>query len=415
MANIYDIRRYGTVAFLAIAVGVAIAFLSISNSIVRDLSAQERARMEIWAQATEAIIATAGSDEGSLDLPLHIIASNTNIPVILTDASGAIIDSRNVDMPEPPDSLNPLHISLRNQQYLARRLEAMKRRGEAYSIPIAIAPGVNQQLYYEDSRLLRMLGYYPYIQMIVMAAFIAMVYYAVISTKKAEQNKVWVGLSKETAHQLGTPISSLMAWLELLQAENEATPPGEAPPVDPEALTEMNKDVTRLSTIASRFGKIGSRPTLEPVAADTVLTDAVSYMRTRISPRIVLDYRPSADPLPDVRMRPELFQWVMENLIKNAVDAMDSPEGRITVTSAIATDAHGRPTVTIRVSDTGKGIPKKRFRTIFNPGYTTKKRGWGLGLALAKRIIEQYHRGRIFVAESEPGRGTTFQIDLPCS
>ncbi|MDE6402360.1 MAG: HAMP domain-containing histidine kinase, partial [Muribaculaceae bacterium] len=245
-------------------------------------------------------------------------------------------------------------------------------------------------------KLLKRLGYYPYIQLLVMLAFIGVVYYALTSTKRAEQNKVWVGLSKETAHQLGTPISSLMAWMQLLESLG----------VDADTVAEMNKDVNRLSTIASRFSKIGSRPQMEPDDLNAVVMHAGEYMSTRISRRIRFTLEPSASPVP-VNMSAPLFEWVMENLIKNAVDAMEGT-GSITVT--VGTDGNKGY---VTVSDTGKGISRKNFKTIFNPGYTTKTRGWGLGLTLAKRIIDQYHRGNIYVKESEPGRGTTFRIDLP--
>ncbi len=314
--------------------------------------------------------------------------------MLLTDDEGNILDQRNFDLPEPPDTLDPLYISPVNQAFLNNRLNAL--RNTSKKIVIDIPGGESQYLYYEDSRLLRMLGYYPYIQVVVMLVFVVLVYFAVISTKKAEQNKVWVGLTKETAHQLGTPISSLMAWMELLESLG----------VDADMVKEMNKDVTRLSTIASRFGKVGSKPTLEPANLNTVVSDAASYMSTRISSRIHLTVDCCHGPLM-VDLSDSLFQWVMENLIKNAVDAMEA-EGSITVTTG-----RSDRNAWIEVADTGKGLPRNRFKTIFNPGYTTKKRGWGLGLALARRIIEQYHHGRIYVAASELGRGTTFRIELP--
>ena len=220
-------------------------------------------------------------------------------------------------------------------------------------------------------------------------------YYAVISTKKAEQNKVWVGLSKETAHQLGTPISSLMAWMELLEAEG----------VDPATVSEMNKDVQRLGTIAARFSKIGSQPGMESDDLNRVVQRSASYMSSRISSRIRLSIDLSPSPLP-VELSAPLCEWVMENLIKNAVDAMEG-DGSITITTG-----SDRTRAWVEVADTGKGISRKHFKTVFNPGFTTKKRGWGLGLTLAKRIIEQYHHGRIYVKSSEPGVGTTFRIEL---
>ena len=393
MANIYDMRRYGTVAFLLIAVGLAVLFLYISDNIVKSLAEQERQRMEIWADATKAI-ANPDSSADNIDFLLSIIQSNRNIPVLLTDSEGNILDQRNFDLPELPDTLQPLFISETNLAFLNKRLKALRNTSNV--IPIDIPGGESQYLYYEDSRLLRMLGYYPYIQVIVMLVFVVVVYFAVISTKKAEQNKVWVGLTKETAHQLGTPISSLMAWMELLESLG----------VDADTVAEMNKDVTRLSTIASRFGKVGSRPTLEPADLNTVVSDAASYMSTRISSRINLTVNCCHGALM-INLSDSLFQWVMENLIKNAVDAMEA-QGSITVTTG-----HTDRNAWIEVTDTGKGLPRNRFKTIFNPGYTTKKRGWGLGLALARRIIAEYHHGRIFVASSELGRGTTFRIELP--
>ncbi len=399
MANIYDTRRYGTIAFFLVAAVLVLVFLGVSDNIARQLSSQERDRMEIWADATKAIINSPSEvddapQSADLDFLLSIIERNRNIPLLLTDQDGYIIDHRNFDLPEPIDSASPLYISDKNKEFLQRKLKSL--RNSSNVIQIEIAPGLVQNLYYEDSRLLKLLSYYPYVQVLVMLAFVALVYFAVMTTKKAEQNKVWVGLSKETAHQLGTPISSLMAWMELLESMG----------VDKEITGEMNKDVSRLTTIASRFGKIGSRPAMEPVDVNAVVDDAVKYMSTRISKRIRLEVHCSPQPLV-VELSDSLFQWVMENLIKNAVDAMDA-EGAITVTTC-----HDDGMARIDVADTGKGLPRKRFKTIFNPGYTTKKRGWGLGLALAKRIIEQYHGGRIFVASSEPGQGTTFRILLP--
>lgn len=229
-----------------------------------------------------------------------------------------------------------------------------------------------------------------------MIAFICVVYFAVLSTKKAEQNKVWVGLSKETAHQLGTPISSLMAWMELLPDMG----------VDGDTVAEMNKDVNRLSTIASRFSKIGSAPAMQGADLNAVVGDAVGYMSTRISPRIKLHWHPFSGDIPVSACTP-LLEWVIENLIKNAVDAMEG-SGQIDVTTG-----SGPVNAFIEVADTGKGISRKNFKTVFNPGYSTKSRGWGLGLTLAKRIIEQYHSGKIFVKQSAPGVGTTFRIELP--
>lgn len=394
MANIYDIRRYGKIAFLVIAVVVVAIFLYFFNNLVEDLSKQERERMEIWADATkEMITQQSGTD---VDFLFSIINRNHTIPVLLTDDTGNILSHSNFSLPEPIDSLNPMYLSDANAAYLNDRLNDL--RNSPNVIHIEIDEGSNQHLYYEDSTLLKRLNFYPYIQLLVMLAFVAIVYFAVTSTKTAEQNKVWVGLSKETAHQLGTPISSLMAWMELLESMG----------VDSETVAEMDKDVKRLSTIASRFSKIGSKPQMEPENLNDVVTRASSYMASRISSRIKLSINTCANHLP-VQASTPLFEWVMENLIKNAVDAMDG-SGSITVTTG---SEKGKGY--IEVTDTGKGISRKNFKTIFNPGYTTKKRGWGLGLTLAKRIIEQYHSGKIFVASSEPGAGTTFRIEVPLS
>lgn len=397
--NIYETRRYGTLLFLAVAIAVVAFFLYISNSLVADLSEQERARMQIWANATREIVSMGNADEpaGNIDFLLSIIEENRNIPLLLTDDAGNIINHRNfTDLPEPVDSMQPLYISPANMEFLRKKLASMSQTPNV--IHIIITQGEVQHLYYEDSTLLKSLSFYPYVQLAVMLAFILVVYFAVTSTKKAEQNKVWVGLSKETAHQLGTPISSLMAWMELLEGMG----------VDREVVGEMDKDVKRLATIASRFSKIGSVPSMEPADLNEVVARAAGYMSTRISSRIELTTHLSNEPLP-VNLSAPLFEWVMENLIKNAVDAMEG-HGKITVTTSC--DSAERHAI-VEVADTGKGVQRKHFKTIFNPGYTTKKRGWGLGLALAKRIIGQYHRGEIYVASSEPGRGTTFRIVLP--
>lgn len=392
MANIYDIRRYGKITFLVIVVVVVAIFLYFFNNLVKDLSKQERERMEIWADATkEMITQQSGTD---VDFLFSIINRNTTIPVLLTDDDGNILSHSNFTLPEPIDSLNPMFLSQANEAYLRDKLDDL--RNSSNVIHIEIDKDSSQHLYYEDSTLLKQLNYYPYVQLLVMLAFVVVVYFAVTSTKTAEQNKVWVGLSKETAHQLGTPISSLMAWMELMESMG----------VDTETVAEMNKDVQRLSTIASRFSKIGSKPQMENENLNDVVTRASSYMASRISSRIKLSINTCAGVIPVMASTP-LFEWVMENLIKNAVDAMDG-SGSITVTTGVE-----KGKGYIEVADTGKGLSRKNFKTIFNPGYTTKKRGWGLGLTLAKRIIEQYHSGKIYVLTSEPGVGTTFRIEVP--
>ena len=358
--------------------------------------------MQIWADATREMVRVLSAESTDstgarvdVDFLLGIIEANTTIPVLLTDDEGNILQHRNFRLPEPVDSLAPMALNAANERFLRGKLKALA--GSTNVIDFDIAPGVTQHLYYEDSTLLKRLTRFPYVQSLVMLVFVAVVYFAVISIKKAEQNKVWVGLSKETAHQLGTPISSLMAWMELL--------PGMGVP--PDIMAELNKDVTRLGSIASRFSKIGSKPQMEQADMRDIILGATDYMATRISGRIALRADAGQQPLP-VRACPPLFAWVMENLIKNAVDAI-SGDGTISVTAG----CDGARRIFIEVADTGKGIARKNFKNVFSPGFTTKKRGWGLGLTLARRIVEQYHDGRIFVKSSTPGAGTTFRIELP--
>ena len=394
--NIYDIRRRGVIGFLLLSVVVVSVFLFYSDSLVKDLSQQERERMQIWADATRELVNPVNPDSQSgsnVDFLLSIIERNRTIPVLLTDETGEIIMQRNFSLPEPPDSLS-LSLSDVNRSFLDKKLDEL--RNSPNVIEIDMGEAGKQWLYYEDSKVLRSLGFYPYVQLLVLLAFVLIVYYAVSSTKRAEQNKVWVGLSKETAHQLGTPISSLMAWMELLEESG----------VSPETVAEMNKDVKRLSTIASRFSKIGSRPSMEIYDINEIVSHASDYMSSRISRRIRLTLMPWHEPL-IVTLSPPLTEWVMENLIKNAVDAMEG-SGKIDI--AIRPEKNK---AIIEISDTGKGIARKNQKAIFNPGFTTKSRGWGLGLTLTQRIIEEYHGGLIYVKKSEIGVGTTFAIELP--
>ncbi len=392
MANIYDKRRIWKTVFLAVSLVLVAFFLNISNNLVDDLAVQERERMEIWANATKALTSAQSSD---IDFYLSIIKNNDNIPVLLVDDKDNILMSRNFnDLPEPVDSLMPDNLSDANRAFLAEKLKELKSTRN--HIPIRIDDHTTQHIYYEDSTLLTSMSYFPRIQLGVMILFVIIVYFAVMSTKKAEQNKVWVGLSKETAHQLGTPISSLMAWVQMLEATG----------VDKEIVADMDKDVNRLSMIADRFSKIGSKPEMKLTSLCASVSQGLDYMRARISTSVSLSIN-----LPDndcnVMMCRPLFEWVMENLCKNAVDAM---QGKGALNVVVGYD---RNIAYIEVTDTGKGIARKNFKTVFSPGFTTKKRGWGLGLTLAKRIIEEYHDGKIFVKSSELGVGTTFRIDLP--
>ena len=316
--------------------------------------------------------------------------------MLLVDEQDNIIEQRNFKLPEPADTAKMIdEYSAINKKFLDKKLK--KLRNSTNRIEIKIDDTTSQMLYYEDSDVLRRLAYYPYIQLAVMLLFLGIAYFALISVKKAEQNRVWVGLSKETAHQLGTPISSLMAWTQMLESMG----------IDKEIISDMDTDVHRLSVIADRFSKIGSMPDKELTFINEAVESSLTYMRTRIPKHVTLTVHTEEDKNCGVMLCQPLFEWVMENLTKNAVDAM-SGQGRIDiVVTSDAQHAH------LYVKDTGKGIPRKNFKNVFNPGFTTKKRGWGLGLTLVKRIIEEYHGGKIFVKESEVGKGTTFSIEIP--
>ncbi len=397
--SIYDSRRIWKMVFIAISVLLVTLFLYISNRLVNDLAVQERERMEIWADATKQLASTSNGSEGmpdqQINFLLSIIERNHTIPVMLVDENDEILLHRNFRLPEAIDSVSPWEISEANMNYLKEKLNKLKRSHNTIAIPID--EGTTQYLYYEDSTVLRRLAFFPYIELIVMLVFIAVVYFALISVKKAEQNKVWVGLSKETAHQLGTPISSLMAWTQMLHSLG----------VDADIVKDMDKDVHRLSVIADRFSKIGSKPEMELAFINESVVSSMEYMRSRISKRVALTINVDHSRNCGVMLCQSLFEWVMENLTKNAVDAMQG-EGNLTITVTGSASM-----VIIDVKDSGKGIARKNFKNVFNPGYTTKKRGWGLGLTLVKRIIEEYHGGRIYVKESEINQGTTFRIELP--
>lgn len=372
--------RIGKYIFFAVAIILAGCSLMVSNNLVKKLELEERNKMEIWAAATSEL--ASGNSESNFDLILTIIQSNTTIPVIVVD-NNEIVQYSNISI----NTTDTAH-------YLVNKLESMQKNGSA--IDIDLGNGEKQTLYYEDSVLLKQLSYFPYIQLLVMTLFALIAYIGLVSVKRAEQNKVWVGLSKETAHQLGTPISSLMAWVELLKTNND---------IDTSIVADMDKDVKRLSTIAERFSKIGSIPDKELIYINELIEDSCNYMSTRISSRVKLILHLPQDAVGTMACQ-SLLEWVIENLCKNAVDAMGG-EGEINVT--LSSDSKH---IYIDVSDTGKGIARKDFDNIFKPGYTTKKRGWGLGLTLAKRIVEEYHNGRIYIKESEVNVGTTFRIEL---
>lgn len=389
------------IAAAAIAV---IIFLLISNNLIKQLASQERERMNIWAKATEKL--AKADTESDFEFLLGIISQNNSIPVLICDQDLNISEFRNFNLPERKDFDKSLFEELtpKNKEFLSSKLnkaaagQSLKSlaKSNRHFIEVELYGDKNQYIYYEDSQLLKNLSIYPYIQMAVMIILALIVYLAMVYTKRAEQNRVWVGLSKETAHQLGTPISSLMAWTEYLQTTG----------VEQEITDEIDKDVRRLSVIADRFSKIGSQPEIQLEYLNEVVNRSLDYMRRRVSGKVAITMHLSEDDH-GVMISRSLMEWVMENLTKNAVDAMQG------VGSIDIYTGSDKNNVWIEVRDSGKGIARKNFKTVFNPGYTTKKRGWGLGLTLVKRIVEEYHRGKIYVKESEIGKGTTFRIELP--
>ena len=385
------IRQVKIILVIA-AIIIAVVSLLASHLLVKDLQREERNKMETWAKALNAL---NNADENTdLSLVLHVIQANNTIPVFVTEPDGTVSDYRNVEIDARTAEDSDVYISDYSQRMYARGNYIKVYLGDSVQND-SLAEGDYQLVCYDESILLKRLAQYPYWQLGIVMIFVVVAIFALLASKKAEQNKVWVGLSKETAHQLGTPISSLMAWVEILK-ENY--------PND-ELIPEMDKDVKRLELIAERFSKIGSLP--EPVDAsmNTVLEHVVDYMDRRTSKKVeMIRHLPDHEVI--VKMNTALFEWVIENLCKNAVDAMEGA-GKIELT---LTDEDHR--VVIEVSDNGKGIRKKDLKNVFTPGFTTKKRGWGLGLSLAKRIVEEYHKGRIFVKQSEVGKGTTFRIEM---
>lgn len=386
-----QIRRVKIFLVLA-AVIIAVASLVVSHLLIRDLAKEEHNKMAVWAEAMRTL---NNADENTdINLVLKVINGNNTIPVIVLDSDGDVQAYRNIDLKAcktEADSVQRVE-ELGKEMLLERQVIRITLNEDADSVTRS-DDYIN--VCYADSVMLRRLASYPYIQLGVVMIFVVIAIFALLTSKRAEQNKVWVGLSKETAHQLGTPISSLMAWTEILKE----TYPNDA------LIPEMDKDVKRLQLIADRFSKIGSLP--EPV--DTNLKDimqhVVDYMDRRTSRKVQMICRfPAEDVI--VRINASLFEWVIENLCKNAVDAM---EGAGTITLTILKEG---ARAVVEVADTGKGIRKKDIGNVFKPGFTTKKRGWGLGLSLAKRIVEEYHHGKIYVKKSELGVGTTFRIEL---
>ncbi|MBQ1796653.1 MAG: HAMP domain-containing histidine kinase [Prevotella sp.] len=379
------IRQVKIILVLA-AVIIAVASLVVSHYLVRDLSSEEHNKMEVWAEAVRSL--NMADENTDLGLVLKVIDENNTIPVVVLDSSMQAVIVRNVDI-----RATDMGDSLIQATTLGRK---WKDEDQCVRITLSEDSTDCQYVCYDDSSMIRRLSRWPYVQLGIVMIFVVIAIFALLTSKRAEQNKVWVGLSKETAHQLGTPISSLMAWTEILK---ETYP-------DDELLPEMDKDVRRLQLIADRFSKIGSLPELMPSSLNVVVDHVIEYMDRRTSNKIVMKkVLPEHDII--IPMNASLFEWVIENLSKNAVDAIGVDGGVIT----LHVEEHDTKAI-IDVSDTGKGIPKKDIKNVFRPGFTTKKRGWGLGLSLARRIVEEYHKGSIYVKNSEQGKGTTFRIEL---
>lgn len=390
--DIYQKRKRGKILLLIAAILIGLSSLFYTNWLSEKMAQEERKKVELWAAATKELI-DAGIEVTSPEMErlnthylnfLSLVATqNTTIPIIIVEKDGSLNIDANIKYSEG-----------RKDEVLQRELRKMKERVEP--IPIELSENNTLLLYYSESSILQNLRYYPFIQLFVVVVFILIAYFAFSATQRAEQNQVWVGMSKETAHQLGTPISSLMAWIEILKLQN----------VDETLIKEFEKDTERLERITERFSKIGSKPELFPTNLVDTLNSTVNYLKTRSSNRVVFKTSFSGQDDIETPLNEALFSWVIENLCKNAIDAMEN-------SGTISIDLKKKENqMVIDITDTGKGVPKSQFKTIFQPGFSTKKRGWGLGLSLAKRIIENYHNGKIFIKWSEIGKGTTFRIIL---
>ena len=381
--NIYSTRKNWKIILFFFATIICIVSLSYTNKLVSDLDSEERKKIELWAEATNQLV-NSGMGPNNNILASRIMQENTTIPIILTNEVGEIIGNRN--LPQRP----------KQEAYLKKQLDIMMEQHE----PIIIEAKMNEQviltqyLYYKDSYILSQLRFYPLIQLVVIFLYIGIAYLAFNRSRKSEQNLVWAGMAKETAHQIGTPLSSLMAWVEILKNKNGMN----------EISEEINKDVKRLKTITERFSKVGSKPKLENQSVYDILNHTVAYLQDRLSSNVHLELKNKCNES-IAPINGTLFEWVIENICKNAADAMDG-KGHIKIN--LFNDSGY---IKIDISDNGKGLQKVNFKRIFEPGFTTKKRGWGLGLSLSKRIIEDYHQGKLYVKSSSK-QGTTFRISL---
>ena len=378
--NIYAKKQRWKLFLIITAVIIGVSSIWYTNQLVKKLSVEENKKIELWAEATRQLANAESSDP---TFPLRVIEENKTIPVILAEKDGSVIDFVNLDTTRAKDP-----------DFLKRQLEIM--RSEHEPIEVTIYEDYKQYIYYKNSTLLTQLRYFPYIQLGVISLFVLVYYFAFSYSRKAEQNQVWVGMAKETAHQLGTPLSSIIAWIEVLRSKG----------VEETTINEIEKDLWRLETITERFSKIGAAPKLKNENLLQVLEESDSYIKTRVSGKVVFTLIPVEGDKLFAPLNKPLFEWVIETILKNAVDAMNGA-GSIDINVIDQTQF-----VYIDISNTGKGLPKSKHKAIFQPGYTTKKRSWGLGLSLSKRIIEKYHDGKIFVKRSEPDKGTTFRIVL---
>lgn len=396
--DIYSKKQKWKFTLLGFAIIIGISSLFITNQLVKQLKNEERKKIELWAEATKHLLSISG--EGDYSLALKVITENNNIPVILVDECDSILENRNFNIYTKTDSLL-INIGLFKPEEVTKRFlrEELNKIKESGDEPIEINfIGDKQWIYYKDSALLNRLRFYPIYQLGFIGLFMFIAYFMFSASRKSEQNKVWAGMAKETAHQIGTPLSSLMAWIELLK-EKEGTE---------SMVFEMEKDIKRLETITDRFSKIGSKSDLQKVDVIQLIGQSVDYLKSRmpVNTKFTLEFPNKEIYIP---INSILLEWVVENLVKNAVDAMKGKgEIKISITEE-------NQNVILNISDNGEGIDRSILRNIFKPGVTSKKRGWGLGLSLSKRIIEEYHKGSIFVMQSEKGVGTTFTIQLPKS
>ena len=394
--DIYAKQQKWKFVLIGFAILIGISSLFVTNMLVKELKLEERKKIELWAAATNQLVNLTG--EGDFSLAIKVISENNNIPVILVDDCDTILESRNFEIYTKVDSfffsigiLSPPEIT---PEFLRKELTSIKENGEApIEVPII---GDTQWIYYKDSVLLNRLRFYPIYQLGFIGIFMFIAYFIFSSSRRSEQNQVWAGMAKETAHQLGTPLSSLMAWVELLKSKEGMK----------EMVVEMEKDIIRLETITARFSKIGSKPNLETINIIELLKESTNYLKSRFPEKVNIKMNFEKEEVL-VPVSQVLLNWVIENICKNAVDAIKG-KGEIEV-SVIEEKTH----VLINISDNGEGINRSILKNIFKPGVTSKKRGWGLGLSLSKRIVEQYHKGSLFVMQSEKGVGTTFTIKLP--